>query len=113
MKKKLEQSIVEGNRVIAEFMGVKIVEDKYSYRPGVVEPLKEEHLAYHTSWDWLMPSWEKLRLSVWHHNSESYPKEFMLFVKNFQTACFNNSIGDARNAVIDSIQWHKKNKPNN
>lgn len=46
---------VEGNKIIAEFMGVKIGIDNYSWRIGVTEKLKEEHLNYHQSWGWLMP----------------------------------------------------------
>ena len=41
-------------------MGVKIGEDKYSWRIGCYEPLKEEHLNYHSSWNWLMPVVEKI-----------------------------------------------------
>jgi hypothetical protein len=54
------EEVEAGNRLIAEFMGTKIGEDKYSWRPGCVEPLQEHHLAYHKQWGWLMPVVEKI-----------------------------------------------------
>ena len=51
---------MENNKLIAEFMGVKIGVDSYSYRPGQSDLLKEENLNYHKSWDWLMPVVEKI-----------------------------------------------------
>jgi len=52
--------ITEGNKLIAEFMSVKIGEDIYSWKIGCLEPLKEEHLAYDKSWGWLIPVLEKI-----------------------------------------------------
>jgi hypothetical protein len=54
------QEILEGNKLIAEFMGVKIGEDKYSWRLGCYDHLQEYHLNYHASWGWLMPVVEKI-----------------------------------------------------
>lgn len=51
---------MEHNKLIAEFMGVKIGVDSYSYRPGQSDLLKEENLNYHKSWDWLMTVVEKI-----------------------------------------------------
>ena len=51
---------MEHNKLIAEFMGVKIGVDSYSYRPGQSDLLKEENLNYHKSWGWLMPVVEKI-----------------------------------------------------
>jgi hypothetical protein len=48
------------NQLIAEFMGVKIGVDSYSYRPGQSDLLKEENLNYHKSWGWLLPVVEKI-----------------------------------------------------
>lgn len=55
-----KKEIIEGNRLIAEFMGLRIGVDKYSYRVGATEPLHEKHLDYHKSWDWLIPVVEKI-----------------------------------------------------
>jgi hypothetical protein len=54
------KEIEANNMLIAEFMGVKIGEDNYSWRPGVIDKLRVEHLAYHEAWGWLMPVIEKI-----------------------------------------------------
>lgn len=41
----MEDNIIEGNKIIAEFMGVKIGKELYSWRIGCTEPLQEKHLA--------------------------------------------------------------------
>ena len=51
---------MEHNKLIAEFMDVKIGVDSYSYRPGQSDLLKEENLNYHKSWGWLMAVVEKI-----------------------------------------------------
>src|SRR6185369_8101000 len=52
--------IEESNRLIAEFMGVKIGVDDYMWRVGSICKLKEVHLSYHKEWGWLMPVVEKI-----------------------------------------------------
>lgn len=63
------------NEIIAEFMdGVTFDESgqctdperKYSWRPGVYDPLRVEHLQYDTNWSWLMPVVEKIE-SLGHY----------------------------------------------
>lgn len=58
-----ETEIIEGNRLIAEFMELRLVGDVYMNAPyktpfviGLVEELK-----YHSSWDWLMPVLLKIK----------------------------------------------------
>lgn len=72
----MEQAeIIEGNRLIAEFMGFYITEFNGSYHFVCKERKKPEHLnqawefrleeaKYHSSWDWLMPVVEKIGQSV-------------------------------------------------
>lgn len=55
-----EKKIIEGNKLIADFMGLKIGVESYSWRPGCTEPLQERHLNYHASWGWLIPVVEKI-----------------------------------------------------
>ena len=53
------EKIIEGNKLIAEFMGIKT--KVYSDRPTITRwkygnsMLYETDLKYHSSWDWLMP----------------------------------------------------------
>lgn len=49
----------EGNRLIAEFMGFKYIEDGDLVWNKVVS-LCIEKLKYHSSWEWLMPVVEKI-----------------------------------------------------
>lgn len=51
-----------GNKLIADFMGLRIGVELYSWRPGCTQPLEEKHLNYHESWGWLMPVIEKISL---------------------------------------------------
>lgn len=57
----MTQEQIAGNKLIAEFMGVKIGVDLYSWRPGCQQPLREGNLNYQESWGWLLPVWKKLR----------------------------------------------------
>lgn len=55
-----EQEIIEGNKLIAEFMGdyrakYKVSND-YTLANAMLKTLK-----YHSSWDWLMPVVEKIK----------------------------------------------------
>jgi hypothetical protein len=55
-----EKETLENNKLIADFMGVKIGVELYSWRPGCTEPLQEKHLNYHESWGWIMPVVERI-----------------------------------------------------
>lgn len=57
----LSTMVIDHNLIIADFMGVKIGVDPYSWRPGCTEPIRAEHLNYHASWDWLMPVVETIQ----------------------------------------------------
>jgi hypothetical protein len=57
------------NELISEFYDDTTFDDKgfctdtnhlYSWRPGVYDPLRIEHLRYHDSWNWLIPVIEKI-----------------------------------------------------
>jgi len=58
-----EQEITEGNKLIAEFMGGAIKGNIVTFNGGWEN--NNQHwitgLQYHTSWDWLMPVYFKLR----------------------------------------------------
>jgi hypothetical protein len=55
-----EQEIIEGNKLIAEFMGGFQKEDQMYIPDHEAECYKANCLAYDSSWDWLMPVVEKI-----------------------------------------------------
>lgn len=59
-KKMTEQQIIEGNKLIAEFMGLWESEKGYLYNPQFERGFKVDELQYDLSWDWLMPVVEKI-----------------------------------------------------
>jgi hypothetical protein len=112
--------IVEGNRIIAEFMGC----HKYTFWVGGEQVdrygFKETHITerwhegrfdtetpYHLSWDWLMPVWNKFRQSVWGEFG-GYPEEFDEYKALFLRAVFNGDILGANSAVYKGIQWYNQ-----
>jgi len=53
-----EIEILEGNRVIVEFLGFYFDEDNNS--TNEVQDFNLKDLKYHKSWDWLMPVYQKI-----------------------------------------------------
>lgn len=74
------EEIIKGNKLIADFMNVKIGEDLYSWRPGCTEPLQEKHLNYHSSWDWLMSVFERIQY-INDNNSEFFEEYYNIDFK--------------------------------
>jgi len=96
----------EQNKIIAEWMGLKIGIDTYSWRPGVTDPLTVEHLAYHSSFDWLIPVAKKL-------------KEELIFRSEWEASdCLDNlcsmamefDISQLYNVVFEGIEYLNKHK---
>lgn len=109
-----ENDILENNLLIAEFMGVKIGEAIYSWRPGSYEPLMPYHLAYHREWGWIMPvveSIEKLGYDsrIMGNNSDGgYLCDFV-DIENKEAACgisYDAKIQAIWLSVIDFIKWY-------
>lgn len=116
-----QKEIIEGNKLIAEFVGVKIGVDKYYWRPGSMELLREEHLNYHDSWGWIMPVVEKIAripLPGATLNWEShFPRTFGMIAENGQIMVRFNScpviladtlIEATWLAVVDFIRWYNQ-----
>ena len=65
-----DKEIIEGNKLIAEFMGLNyedVVKDiwynyqQLGYRNSDFMNFPENYKFYHSSWDWLMPVVEKIK----------------------------------------------------
>lgn len=111
------------NELIAEFMGVRVGIDTYSWRPGCLEPIKAEHLAYDREWGWLMPVVEKISKMPTNDSEDDdtfYPRTFgmpdadgrpMFRFNRFHLITAGTLIEAAHSAVVEFIKWY--NQSNN
>ena len=92
---------IEGNKLIAEFMGGKVEQFVWrKYEPMGVSFAEQVHglqahllhdLEYHTSWDWLMPVVEKIEK-----------------IDEFPFADLSTDINSVWKAVIEFIQHYNQ-----
>lgn len=126
-------NIQEGNKLIAEFMGLNEAEDEYPKGlPSHVELWGNfmdngDKIQYHSSWDWLMPVVEKIIKMDFKANDYDAPdytylrtfgmideESRMIMVRFNRMGLFMSStlIEATYNAVIGFITWYNtaKNK---
>lgn len=114
-----KEAIEQGNRLIAEFMGLKIGIDKYSWRPGCVDPLEEKHLNYHDSWGWLMPVVEKINATgeydviIFRTTCHINDKDSILFETDYRTSLKGLLVASVYEVVVKFVQWHNSQKQTN
>lgn len=110
----IEMNTVEGNKLIAEFMGGQFnVDGKFVYFPlPKNKGYKSENLLYHTSWDWLMPVvikiWDnnyEVRISstecnIRDNHDEELIARFQIIPDDIMSAVWK--------AVVQFIQWYNK-----
>lgn len=106
-----------GNRIIAEFMGAVFHKESHAdhsmKRLPKATPVKPtdfmvvEDLAYHTSWDWQVPAWNKLYLLLVKidRNKKEY-NEGMDFVDNYGIHLNHGNIKNAFECLTEAIQWY-------
>lgn len=102
------------NELIAEFMGIRFdasgqcPEIKYSWRPGVYDPLRVEHLQYNNNWSWLMPVVEKIEslgyeVDVYKHACEINVEDMIRWEAESKIeACYKS--------VVEFIKWYNRQK---
>lgn len=110
-----EPTISEMNEAIALFMGYERYEDKYGIwfkTEGLITCLhrKLQDLNYHTSWDALMPCWDRFRAVVSDHFDEDYPAEYCSMCDVWALHCEHVSINGAHKLLHDAIQWYNQQK---
>ena len=102
-----QEQILEGNKIIAEFMGIKIshlgVGDLYRC-PVTDLPTTVCELEYHESWDWLMPVVENI--SRWADvNKDKYNEYFWKEPYHTDFLIFRMEINELWLAVVEFIKW--------
>ena len=119
----MTQDIIEGNKLIAGFMGHPL---EYEYdRPSPSNKKVKVKLKYHSSWDWLMPVVEKMSKikCTWtnvepHETDTYYPRTFGMLnaeTKRPMVRINSNSLFEADTlieatwlAVINFITWYNQ-----
>ena len=120
----MTEEIKNNNKLIAEFMGYKA--DPYFYIPNhsvlVRVPYTHEHetqehftaeeLKYHSSWDWLMPVFQK----IIKHNQfaciDDTPVGEWRLIKSISSLSLGCTIKEAYDKAIEFINQFNKEKKN-
>ena len=105
---------IEGNKLIAEFMGYHY-KDGFIYADNPESAKLKKDCKYHTSWDWLMPVVEKIRTLNPDKGKLWFEWEILFchcrIWSNTKLEWKNNS-GTTINAVFESvtqfIQWYNQ-----
>ena len=112
-----QEEILEGNKLIAEFMGIKIIQSRYGCNhPLVTCPYPDySNLKYHSSWDWLMPVVEKIENDLQDSfNVDIINKNQCEIVRNgneficgygFETI-YHSKIKAVYYSVVEFIKWY-------
>ena len=98
--------ILEGNKLIAEFMGVDV--DSYtSYAEELRKCYSESDLEYHSSWDWLMPVVDEL-MALKKCDILIYAKNLVVISYNGETQSYYTMslIENVWLAVVELIKWY-------
>jgi len=131
-----EDKIDEGNKLIAEFVGLKI---RWVDSPGYAgesgdwdmeidfpdffdhdeqlaylyeTEIPEENYKFHSSWDWLMGVVEKIKFSTFSDDWVSGNKvvdEYLFYWDNIKDSLLAITITNVFNSVVEYIMWYNRN----
>lgn len=120
----MNEEILEGNKLIAEFMGEEVLQiNKGDLYPVIKGEFGLKQTRYHASWDWLMPVVEKVSKikCIWHDPEPSisdtyYPRTFGMLnaeTGNPMVRLNSTQIFDAKTlieatwlSIVDFIKWY-------
>lgn len=119
-----QEEILEGNKLIAEFMEVqKDINGNYHINnvPHILASciISVDYLQYHSSWDWLMTVVEKIAVETKHptylyfshiQNSAIIHelKQDYSIIRESETRRTYTPLQVTYKAVIEFIKWHKQ-----
>lgn len=116
----METNLDAMNEAIGTFMGYKMYDKRYPRNHGIGAPEAEpekcmiiQKAKYHSSWDCLMPVWEKLRESILSDFKGKYPMKLLAAQRRWKNCCAGVSIEAAHLVVYELIQWYNKQKEAN
>lgn len=104
-----EPTIEQMNEAIALFMGLRPVPSGTKRLGDIKHPeISQALLNYHSSWDALMPCWDRFRAVVSDHYNEDYPAEYCGMCDVWALHCEHVNINGAHTLFYDAIQWYQK-----
>lgn len=108
-----EISIEEGNKIIAEFMGLsteKIWADciVFSQHGKEIGGYVEPSFSYHSSWDWQVPAWSKISHITQNlaSKSEENAEKHLKLCDRYEQAIFQNKPGLGQEVIVEAILWY-------
>lgn len=110
---KLSRDTTKNNRLIAEFMGMTQGRERWPNDwfddKGTINGARNEHLLFHSSWDWLMPVIHKIPSLC------DFKKPFDCPINGKRVELFHQvnlfcDIDEAYEAVVEFITWYNENK---
>jgi len=114
------EEITEGNKLIAGFMGGKLIKESWVvYEHYIFDSLPStspSKLKFHSSWDWLMPVFERMNSLGYAVSTTPWTIEIHEYLSGFEELICNVEYGtpitekEARyNIAVQFIKWYNSN----
>lgn len=115
-------NVLDGNELIAEFMGGKFSISKEGFKycelPSNLENIINDsslgsswislNFKFHKSWDWLIPVVEKIEKLMNYWDKPNYENGYTYWIDMFRFAFWD--IECLYKSVIEFIKWYNENK---